>query len=175
MAEMNKRASAIYDVLSCSSYRVFAIGNRNLENNEMVKFCNILSGNCEEMFSNAINLYKYAPATTELNKSLQKSNCSYFNESKCKCYLPDHRNECWYRELLDKDNQRDRKRHEYQEWRTKVFQRDNYTCQDCDQKGGLLNAHHIKSYAKYKKLRYELSNGVTLCKKCHDKRHKKRV
>lgn len=64
---------------------------------------------------------------------------------------------------------------EYRVWRTKVFERDDYTCQDCEQRGGELNAHHIKPFAKYKDLRFEVSNGVTLCIDCHKEVHKKRM
>lgn len=53
------------------------------------------------------------------------------------------------------------------EWRTNVFNRDGYTCQQCGQIGGRLEAHHIKSFKSHPELRYELSNGITLCKKCH--------
>lgn len=63
---------------------------------------------------------------------------------------------------------------EYKEWRRLVFQRDNYTCQNCgDSKGGNLHAHHIKSFATYPELRMEVSNGLTLCEDCHEKHHRK--
>ena len=58
---------------------------------------------------------------------------------------------------------------EYKFWRESVFSRDNYTCQDCDVRGGELNADHIKPFALYPKLRFELSNGRTLCVSCHKK------
>ena len=56
---------------------------------------------------------------------------------------------------------------EYRRWRKAVFKRDSYTCQDCGIQGGYLTAHHIKSQAYYPKLRYKLSNGMTLCEDCH--------
>lgn len=67
-----------------------------------------------------------------------------------------------------------RKRQEVVEWRVKVFERDNYTCQECgarSQKGNkvVLNADHIKPWAIYPELRTELSNGRTLCEPCHRK------
>lgn len=63
-----------------------------------------------------------------------------------------------------------RKQHcgkQYNEWTKKIFEYDNYTCQICEEKGGELNAHHLKSWKKYPKLRFVLSNGITLHKECH--------
>lgn len=60
-------------------------------------------------------------------------------------------------------------------WRKEVLKRDNYTCQDCGKQGGFLQAHHIKHFALFPELRTELSNGITLCKTCHKKAHKKEV
>ncbi|HIH22634.1 TPA: HNH endonuclease [Candidatus Micrarchaeota archaeon] len=59
----------------------------------------------------------------------------------------------------------------YKNWRRKVFERDSFTCQGCGVKGNkkYLTVHHIKSFVHYKKLRYELSNGITLCESCHSK------
>ena len=60
----------------------------------------------------------------------------------------------------------------YKIWRKSVFERDSYTCQVCEEVGGCLNAHHIKSFANYPKLRFDVNNGVTLCKECHKLKHK---
>lgn len=58
----------------------------------------------------------------------------------------------------------------YKEWRKAVFERDNYTCVWCgDNKGNNLNADHIKPFAYYEELRYEINNGRTLCHDCHKK------
>ena len=60
---------------------------------------------------------------------------------------------------------------QYKEWRNAIFIRDNYTCQDCNIVGSraYLTAHHIKSFAYYPGLRFEISNGKTLCEVCHSK------
>lgn len=62
-----------------------------------------------------------------------------------------------------------RKSMKYKIWRTLVFERDDYTCQHCKQRGGELNADHIKPFAFFPKLRFELTNGRTLCVDCHRK------
>lgn len=70
------------------------------------------------------------------------------------------------------------------EWRRQVFERDNYTCQICgDNKGGNLNADHIKPLALLIKeydmktiddaydcrILWDINNGRTLCIECHKK------
>lgn len=55
----------------------------------------------------------------------------------------------------------------YKQWRTAVFERDSYTCQNCGQVGGKLNADHIKRFADFPELRLDVSNGRTLCESCH--------
>lgn len=64
-------------------------------------------------------------------------------------------------------NQKLRQSERYQKWRNAVFERDNYTCVWCGQHGGSLNADHILPFAKHPRLRFDVSNGRTLCILCH--------
>lgn len=58
-------------------------------------------------------------------------------------------------------------------WRNAVLLRDNFTCQNlncgfCDNKiGVILHAHHIKHFAKYPDLRFNINNGITYCAEFH--------
>ncbi len=67
-----------------------------------------------------------------------------------------------------------RSSYKYSQWRSSVFVRDNWTCRECNKKGGILEAHHIKSFAKYPKLRFDINNGLTYCNPCHIKLDKNR-
>lgn len=97
--------------------------------------------------------------------------------------------------------QRIRSLQEYSDWRTQIFERDNYTCQDCGQYSGYLEVHHhkkqfaqilqefLQEYTQFSPIDdketlirlainykpfWKLSNGQTLCKKCHIKTRRKK-
>jgi hypothetical protein len=65
------------------------------------------------------------------------------------------------------ENEKARKTKQARDWRKAIFERDDYTCQLCNERGGELNADHIQPFAYFKELRYELTNGRTLCVDCH--------
>jgi len=70
----------------------------------------------------------------------------------------------------------------YKEWRLSIMERDNYTCQKCNKRGGWLEVDHypesfsdifhknniktLEEALSCKKF-WEIENGRTLCKKCH--------
>lgn len=56
--------------------------------------------------------------------------------------------------------------HQYKLWKKAVYEKDNYKCIWCGSSEN-IHADHIESFAKNKELRFEISNGRTLCYKCH--------
>ena len=73
---------------------------------------------------------------------------------------------------ISNENHRIRTSVKYRQWRTFVLRRDKFTCQHCGQRGGKLNAHHIIAFSICPELRFDVNNGITLCKNCHVKLHK---
>jgi hypothetical protein len=58
-------------------------------------------------------------------------------------------------------------------WRDAVFKRDHFTCQECKERGGRLTAHHIVPWSVDTSRRCDVTNGVTLCRKCHKRKHRR--
>lgn len=79
---------------------------------------------------------------------------------------------------------------QYRQWRSDCFTRDNYTCQICGLRGGILNADHypkmfteifhennIKSLEQALECEefWNINNGRTLCRECHIKFGKRKI
>ncbi len=74
----------------------------------------------------------------------------------------------------------------YKDWRSRIFNRDNYTCQRCFGKNVELHAHHIITFkeiaikydfqshldAERCEELFDAANGITLCLDCHKQVHK---
>lgn len=62
-------------------------------------------------------------------------------------------------------------------WRAAVFERDGYKCCHCGKAGNRdyginkigLDACHIEPFSLHPELRFDVSNGITLCRDCHRK------
>lgn len=54
----------------------------------------------------------------------------------------------------------------YRKWRDEVLKRDNYQCNNC-MNPNRLQAHHLKAFAYFPELRFDIDNGITLCYYCH--------
>lgn len=85
--------------------------------------------------------------------------------------LPGTLNPNWNPDKTMADREIGRAYPEYWAWRKGVFERDDYTCKKCGDRGCLLAAHHVEDYAGNPELRTKLENGETLCKVCHSDFH----
>ncbi len=109
-------------------------------------------------------MYRGIPKCIECGKRVTQFIYKYCR----RCASRGSRNHAWKGGITPKNRLRKFKS-EYKEWRKNVFERDNYTCVLCGDRGVELNADHIKSWAHYPELRYNLDNGRTLCVECHKK------
>jgi len=74
--------------------------------------------------------------------------------------------------VSSEEDGRDRNTTEYKKWRMSVYERDDFTCQRCHQKGCRLEAHHVVPWVESRELRFSIDNGITLCEECHKLVHK---
>lgn len=59
----------------------------------------------------------------------------------------------------------------YRDWMLKVKDRDSWRCKIQDPEcNGRLEAHHILPWSKFPELRYEVKNGITLCRFHHPRK-----
>lgn len=63
--------------------------------------------------------------------------------------------------------------HQFKVWSLEVKKRDNFTCQICGARGVYLESHHKNSWDWCYQERYDVDNGVSLCKSCHHERFHK--
>lgn len=75
--------------------------------------------------------------------------------------------------LTQEERENSRKIEGYDAWAKQVKADANYTCDCCGKRGGKLNSHHLDGYHWCEERRIDITNGVCLCKECHDEFHKK--
>lgn len=76
----------------------------------------------------------------------------------------------WYENNGIGETAKKRNNYTYRKWRESVLIRDNYKCTNCGAKEN-LQVHHIKPFALYPELRFQIDNGITLCRSCHKEIH----
>lgn len=77
-----------------------------------------------------------------------------------------------YNHNLTEEQRLDRRHYiEYYDFRRGCLIRDGYKCSICNSKED-LEVHHLESYTYNEKLRVDMKNGITLCRKCHHRFHK---
>ena len=74
----------------------------------------------------------------------------------------------------------------YRKWRKDIIERDNYVCQSCNKRKKLTQVHHKINFNKLIKENnittieeainckdlWDMDNGITMCRKCHNIYHK---
>jgi hypothetical protein len=102
------------------------------------------------------------------------SNLLNSHTQSCGCILSEMKGEnhpSWNPLLTDEDRKNRRNSSAVENWRTQVFARDGYTCQVCHRKGVYLNAHHKDGWCWCVDRRFDVDNGISLCKECHNLFH----
>lgn len=140
---LKRRKGKFFNCLKCNT--VFWRRPSSIKKGQC-KFC---SKKCYQIYQKGISKntgFKLRPLTGELNKNWKGG--------------------------ITPESIKIRNSKQYKGWRLSVFKRDDFTCQECYARCGngknvYLEAHHIKPFATHKNLRFDLTNGITLCKKCH--------
>ena len=94
-----------------------------------------------------------------------------------KCNTPEanakkaHKGDAHPRYIKDRNQVKSKRpKYENSQWTRAIFERDDFTCQACNQRGGKLQADHIKPYCLCsEEEKWSLNNGRTLCISCHKK------
>ena len=135
---------------------------------ERVKYCNRI---CKNLY------WKGKSPTTETRQKMSKAHMG--NKSNTGRKLPPEHlfrmslafrgEKHWnWKGGKTKENHLRRNQLEYKVWRKSVFERDGYKCKidnkDCVHE---VHAHHILRFAEHKELRFDVNNGITLCKNHH--------
>jgi len=130
--------------------------------NKYAKYC---SRSCTAKGRPKIKRY---PRTDEEKKKISESLKGKYTKEKAYQWKED-------RTQL-KDDRKDRGGQLHREWSLSVKRRDGWKCkisnEDCN---GRMESHHILPWKDYPELRYNLNNGICLCKKHHPRKRKDEI
>lgn len=128
-------------------------------------------GFCNNTKKTHIKKGQHLSRETEFKKGIHpktefKKNHIPWNKGK-KYFQISNKNHWAWKGGITPENEKIRKSIEWKLWREQVFNRDNFVCWVCNQKGYKLHPHHLLKFSDYPGLRFEVNNGLTLCKFCH--------
>lgn len=90
----------------------------------------------------------------------------------CGCYVTElmtgNTNPVYNHDLTDEERIERRKVPGYKQWAKDVKEKDDYACVVCgDSSSGNLVSHHLDAWLSFPEKRFDLDNGVCLCRDCH--------
>ena len=124
-----------------------------------------------------LNWHKYHPASgKEMLRKLYRS-AENVKSAEFRFYLAhvfrSYHGWGWVDKIDYKPRPQDSRRSsKYNTWRMAVYRRDGFKCRFCGD-DDQIHAHHIKPWADYPDLRFDVDNGITLCPTCHRAIHRK--
>ncbi len=131
---------------------------------------------CEKIRQNLLGTKRHVIPHTEETKqkiSIARKGVTLSEETKRKI-SESHKGEKAYQWISDRTKLKrteDKRTHAYREWMRGVKNRDGWKCRIADNNCcGKLEAHHILNWKDFPELRYEVSNGITLCKHHHPRK-----
>lgn len=165
-----KEGKGIYCSIKCSN--IGANGRRNSIKTEFKKgACSLMKGKKHSEYTKAkMRLIKLGKKWTKIQREKIMKKLRYGKN-----------NNLWKGGICPL-NKAIRKLPKYKRWRSDIFERDNWTCKTCQDRGCYLEAHHIKPFSeiveenniktledaiKCKDL-WNTDNGTTLCVDCHN-------
>jgi 5-methylcytosine-specific restriction endonuclease McrA len=134
------------------------------------KYCSI---NCSQKSQDKKEILNCTICNKEYKVSKCRINISKFCSKKCLSkhtgYLASLRVGPLNKNYKGFDDIKRKNKSKLKSWANIIKNRDK-TCKKCNSALD-LQAHHIKPYNKYPELRFNLENGILLCKLCHAKEH----
>lgn len=143
--------------------------NKEIEKKNRIKYCS-LSCRFESMKGKKRSLTTRQKMSTSHigNKSRTGEIYSDAQRKKLSEAMPKGEKHWNWKGGIQSINHRLRNSIESKEWNRKVKERDKHKCKignsDC---GGRLEAHHILPFSEFPDLRFDVNNGITLCRFHH--------
>ena len=123
------------------------------------------------------NKGEYEVSYEKYNRHIRDGDKYYCRKCACKLFNSGKNNYRWKNDLTYEEREESKQRNlnpKYHDFVLKVLSRDNYTCRCCETKIDAevgCGVHHLNGYNWDKEHRYDETNGITLCKNCHDNFH----